>query len=933
MSKDISFKGTRWFKCDFHLHTPASKCFEDKTVTPEQWVDKAIEKGLNCVAITDHNTGEWIDRIKLAARDKDLVVFPGVEITCDTSKVHLLIIFDIYKTTSDVNDFIIRCGIDRSSLADQAASTADNIFHIAQSANEAGAIVIPAHIDEFNGLSSISFDNLDNFFELPFINTIQLVHKEFTSISLPVNGNNSLKDYINDYYGNPNPQIDYAKIEEWYKPVKKAISKKLAITTFSDNPNAPKNSKHGLAGIGDKYTWIKLPEFPSLEGLRQAFLLPDFRVKNCFIAPFLPYTKPELWFKSITITNTAITDNITPFKIEFSPQLNTVIGGRGSGKSSILRFIRGVFGRNVDINALEDILSDQLEFYKITDTRTQKGVLSNNSTIEVEFVRNSNLYKIVATNIINSGNQTIKVYKLSDNLNTWDVESAESFIDFFNFEQYSQKQIYEIAQEPNSLRERIDNSILVMGKLKNDREIIKKTFLEKSASIRTMKQQISGKGKLQTEISDLIEQIQFYQQSGIADILLSKEIFTAQQNTLLRFISEFKYRETNLETLISSFDLDDIEYLDFIDEHKPDLTEISKNAIIGLNSIKSELEIAKDKINELHRIISTDLLKSKWNFDFNKNQINFDTKKQELEQQGIFDIANFEKLTNAKEIKENELSAIITIEANLVNEIAMRYQLKNDFLVITKEITTQRQNFVNVNMQDEKVQVSVKAFRNRNDFISKIRAIIHKEDSFQLDIDYLTNLCFNGNVETTIAAVRKIFVDIKEENTVTGITGYFVNLVKGLPDSQIDEIELLFPEDEIEIKYKPTGSTVFKPLSTASAGQKTTAILTFILSQGHMPLILDQPEDDLDNRLVYELVVDRLKQAKEHRQIIAVTHNANIPVNGDSEYILSMDSESKSLRTIYTGTVEETSIKKEICDVMEGGEQAFEMRSKRYKQI
>jgi DNA repair ATPase RecN len=109
--------------------------------------------------------------------------------------------------------------------------------------------------------------------------------------------------------------------------------------------------------------------------------------------------------------------------------------------------------------------------------------------------------------------------------------------------------------------------------------------------------------------------------------------------------------------------------------------------------------------------------------------------------------------------------------------------------------------------------------------------------------------------------------------------------------------------------------------------------LTFILSYGKSPLILDQPEDDLDNRLVYELIVDRLKQAKNQRQIIVVTHNANIPVNGDAEFIISMNSESKALEVLYSGTVEQPHIKKEICDVMEGTEQAFDMRSKRYKQI
>lgn len=68
---------------------------------------------------------------------------------------------------------------------------------------------------------------------------------------MQINDNNPLKDYLNDYYGSPNPQIDFGKIMEWYKPVKKTISKNIAITTFSDNPLA-KNPKHGIDGIGER---------------------------------------------------------------------------------------------------------------------------------------------------------------------------------------------------------------------------------------------------------------------------------------------------------------------------------------------------------------------------------------------------------------------------------------------------------------------------------------------------------------------------------------------------------------------------------------------------------------------------------------------------------------------------------------------------------
>ena len=73
MKNHLEYKGTRWYKCDLHLHTIASNCFQDETVTPEQWVDRAIEQGLNCVAITDHNTGTSVDAIKEAAKVKNPV--------------------------------------------------------------------------------------------------------------------------------------------------------------------------------------------------------------------------------------------------------------------------------------------------------------------------------------------------------------------------------------------------------------------------------------------------------------------------------------------------------------------------------------------------------------------------------------------------------------------------------------------------------------------------------------------------------------------------------------------------------------------------------------------------------------------------------------------------------------------------------------------
>jgi len=416
-------------------------------------------------------------------------------------------------------------------------------------------------------------------------------------------------------------------------------------------------------------------------------------------------------------------------------------------------------------------------------------------------------------------------------------------------------------------------------------------------------------------------------------LLTSKEKFTSQQNDLATFLEQAKERETNIDELIATIALPDIDYTNFDAAYAAELGTLSKTVVDGYIVIKEELEKLKLSAEQLRTVFETAITDTTWKTGLDQNQTDFDEKKAELETQGINDITNFEILTQAKALKEKELEAIIAIEANLAAELTERARLKNENLLKTKEITAKRKAYVASLLQDDKVKVSINPFRNKTDFVNKIRKAIQRDNGFQSDVDLLVEMCFNGNVEHTINNIRDVFLKIKRNETVTGITGYFVTLVTNMTFAQIDEIELLLPEDEIDIKYKPSGSAVFKPLSTASAGQKTTAVLTFILSQGNVPLVLDQPEDDLDNRLVYELIVDRLKQAKEHRQIIVVTHNANIPVNGDAEYIISMNSESNTLQVLHSGTVEQLTIKKEICDVMEGSEQAFEMRSKRYQQI
>src|SRR5690606_10492543 len=119
------------------------------------------------------------------------------------------------------------------------------------------------------------------------------------------------------------------------------------------------------------------------------------------------------------------------------------------------------------------------------------------------------------------------------------------------------------------------------------------------------------------------------------------------------------------------------------------------------------------------------------------------------------------------------------------------------------------------------------------------------------------------------------------------LTRNFFNALLRKDRIRLDEIERFLPEDRVVTKVRSADRS-FKTIETGSVGEKSTAILSLLLSAGDQPIIIDQPENDLDNQYVYNVVVDLLRRRKFSRQIIIVTHNANIPVNGDAEIIVAL---------------------------------------------
>mgnify|MGYP000055107871 CR=1 FL=1 len=248
--------------------------------------------------------------------------------------------------------------------------------------------------------------------------------------------------------------------------------------------------------------------------------------------------------------------------------------------------------------------------------------------------------------------------------------------------------------------------------------------------------------------------------------------------------------------------------------------------------------------------------------------------------QAVIDNLNLENIS----INVIPLGHLTRWKANLQKEFGREGTFDNDF-----------QNLVNKSLSNDNNWEQYKAFLK-----------------FMLITD-------SGNIEellgcSTDARFAKLWIDKYKNDTLSSI-------VKVLPEDKL-QIKIIDENGEIDI-------------NEGSPGQKSAAILAFILNSGENPLIIDQPEDDLDNSLIYSLVVKSIRKMKSKRQIIIVTHNPNIPVLGDAEGIIVLERNNQGKVTFRknkkAGCIEEKLIREGICEIMEGGEDAFRKREQKYQ--
>ena len=123
----------------------------------------------------------------------------------------------------------------------------------------------------------------------------------------------------------------------------------------------------------------------------------------------------------------------------------------------------------------------------------------------------------------------------------------------------------------------------------------------------------------------------------------------------------------------------------------------------------------------------------------------------------------------------------------------------------------------------------------------------------------------------------------------------------------------------------------YKPLAKLSGGQRVSVLLTLLLqTEDHRPLVIDQPEDELDNRVLFRTVLPALKRLKGRRQVIVATHNANIVVNGDADLVIQLEATAEKGRVACVGAIDDPAVRDAIVQTVDGGRDAFRLRRRKY---
>lgn len=917
---DWPYPGSRWWKFDLHTHTPASLDTNWATgLTPEDWLMVFMRAGIDCVAVTDHNSGAWIDQLKAANAEmraqadagtppegyRELTLFPGVEISVNGG-FHLLAILHPNATTGDINSLLGQVRY-RGSKGDCDTVTEVSAVEAVRTVLESGAIPIPAHADGPKGLLQVLPDSRKSALDASTVRQVM--------------------------------DIDEILAVEWIDPSRPApeiVSKAVERAAWVLGSDCHGGKDHGP---GSNFTWIKMAT-PTLDGLRLALLDGDgISVRRSDAGAFRPFRVPKHFITGVDVEAARFIGNAAPERLSFTPYCNALIGGRGTGKSTIVHALRLGYGRDEELRRLGSQTEPYRQFAsfaEVAKSRVADGGVRDSTEVRIELSREGVLTRLRwrqdAPDII--------VEEQDGNGHWCRSESQAVTPERFPVRLFSQGQIAAMAGESRqSLLDVIDEAAGV-GELKRNLAGVERTYLAQQARLREMDGELARRPELQRQHAELTAKLDSLEVSRRTDVLKAHRRAARQQHEVDESLAQLEKMPEAIKSATERLILDDWPpgVFDSAADHDMMAWRDSVDRTLA-RARRSVVSMATDIEDDL-RALRTDARIGSWRERVDKTQADYATLQDSFVEQGISGAKDFDRLLQDRQQSEGELARLEglardrdALEDESEAELAKLWSVR-------KNITQVRRTFLEDTLVGNPfVQMEVVAFGFDAPQIERsLREQLDCEDDrFEADILQIENGAPTGGLAFDLANAsneEKEAELVAVQKSLRGRDGRFGGRFRNYLERHManrpefgDRILCWFPDDDLEIKYSRSGDgRDWTSIKYGSQGQRSAALLAFLLAFGDEPLVLDQPEDDLDNHLIYDLIVRQIRENKLHRQLVVVTHNPNVVVNGDAEMVHAMSFFEGQCQVVQRGALQEAAVREEVCEVMEGGREAFARR-------
>lgn len=844
-------------------------------------IEKAVEQGIEVLAVTDHNDVSGVGPIQAVARERGVFVFPGFELSSKEG-IHVLCLYGPETPVEQLNRFLGQ--FDLTTPGPSNAPCGKSFSEILALVRHQNGLSIAAHATNKKGLfRALDGDARAGAWRDGNLSAIQIPGMV-----------EDLPPEIREIVKNRNP--DYARTLQ--------LEPDLAIAVVNAKDVAsPDDLAHPSATC-----WVKMSEV-GIEGLRQAFLDPGSRIR-------LEDPTPEKHAELIEMRWEG--GFLRDVQCRFNSNLNVLVGGRGAGKSTVIESLRYVLdleplGQEARVNH-EGIVGHALK----SGTKVSLVVRSRHPSVRRYLIE-----------------RTVPNPPIVRDAETRDVLNVSVADVFPRVEVYGQHEVSELARSPQKLTQLLERFMAPDESFASQKRKLALELRRSRENILRVREELSELEDRLAALPGLEENQARYREAGVEDDLKEQALLVREKrllDTAAERLATLRESEGELKRMLpidrrflTPRGLEELPSKDILADADRVLAKLSA----GLEDMAKTFERALGEAESELRDV-----RSRFSKHSESVQAAYEQKLRDLQQSEIDgeefirlrrQIEALRPLSERQRLLERQQSELEDRRRNLLAEWEEVHGAEFRALeVASKRVTRELAH---------RARVRVEYGGDREPLISLLRdkvggrlseAIQTLRTAARLSPIGLAQACRQGPAA------------VKDEFGIGGVQAE--RLASASPEALMLVEEMALPSTtEIELNVSSQEEAEdWQALARLSAGQKATAVLLLLLLDADAPLVVDQPEDDLDNRFITDGIVPRMRDGKQRRQFVFSTHNANIPVLGDAELILGLtpsgeaEAGTAEIKPEHRGSIDVGPVRALVEELLEGGADAFERRRRKY---